>query len=208
MTVFRTNTIASQFNMTQTFILLFKIACLVNIAFSVTWLWRVMWGKWRFTVRTTRGWRRMRCFYFFYSLEIGQNNIEFTFNMIVPNYLLSGHHWLLGEDKTLRGDLWTNLGGGREPLLVHQGLLKIQSKYKLQSRSAQNTILTPTPPIHLLAVQRWREVRDPQARGLPPVQDRLLDHERAHHPKDDLSHEARRVGTQQARKVSLTFLIG
>ena len=42
---------------------LFKIACPVNIASPVTWLWRAMWGKWRFTVRTTRGWRRMRSFY-------------------------------------------------------------------------------------------------------------------------------------------------
>ena len=84
-----------------------------------------------------------------------------------------GHHRLPWEDKALRRNLWANLRGGRGPLLVHQ------------------------------AVQRRGEVRDPQARGIPPVEDCLLDHERAHHTKNDLSHQAWGVRTQQARKVSI-----
>ena len=48
----------------------------------------------------------------------------------------------------------------------------------------------------------WHQVRDPQARGLPPIQDCLLDHECPHHPPDHLPHPARRVRTQQTRQVS------
>ena len=84
-----------------------------------------------------------------------------------------GHHRLPWEDKALRRNLWANLRGGRGPLFVHQ------------------------------ALQRRGEVRDPQARGIPPVEDCLLDHERAHHTENDLSHQTWRVRTQQARKVSI-----
>jgi len=50
----------------------------------------------------------------------------------------------------------------------------------------------------LLSTLRDCQVCHPQARGLPPVKDCLLDHERAHHAAHHLPHAPRRVGAQQA----------